>query len=111
MKLYVGNLSYSTTENELRQLFGQHGTVTSVAVITDRETGRAKGFGFVEFGSDEEAKAAIAALDGKEVGGRALKVNESRPQGSGGGGGGGSRGGGGGGGHDRRGGGGGGGWR
>lgn len=120
MKLYVGNLNYNTTENELRDLFEQHGHVTSVAVITDRETGRAKGFGFVEFASDDEAKAAIEALDGKEVGGRALKVNESRPQGGGGGGGhrgggggygggGGHRGGGGGGGH--RGGGGGGGWR
>lgn len=118
MKLYVGNLSYSTTENDLRDLFSQHGQVTSVAVIKDRETGRAKGFGFVEYSSDEEGKAAIAALDGKEVGGRALKVNESRPQGSGGGGGGfgGPRGGGGGGSRgggdrDRRGGGGGGGWR
>lgn len=95
MKLYVGNLSYSTTENELSELFGAHGEVTSVAVITDRETGRAKGFGFVEFAHDEDAKSAIAALDGKEVGGRSLKVNESRPQGSGFGGGG-SRGGGGG---------------
>jgi cold-inducible RNA-binding protein len=85
MKLYVGNLSYSTTENELRELFGSHGQVTSVAVITDRETGRAKGFGFVELSRDEEGKAAIAALDGKEVGGRAIKVNESRPQSSGGG--------------------------
>ena len=83
MKLYVGNLSYSTTENELNTLFGSHGEVTSVAVITDRETGRAKGFGFVEFARDEDAKAAIAALDGKELGGRSLKVNESRPQGSG----------------------------
>jgi cold-inducible RNA-binding protein len=80
MKLYVGNLSYSATENELRDLFGAHGQVTSVAVITDRETGRAKGFGFVEFANDEDAKAAIEALDGKEFGGRSLKVNESRPQ-------------------------------
>lgn len=96
MKLYVGNLNYNTTENELRELFGDHGEVTSVAVITDRETGRAKGFGFVEFANDQDAKAAIAALDGKEVGGRSLKVNESRPQersGGGGFGGGGSRGG------------------
>ena len=101
MKLYVGNLNYNTTESELRELFGDHGQVTSVAVITDRETGRAKGFGFVEFANDEDAKAAIAALDGKEIGGRSLKVNESRPQEqrSGGGGGyGGSRGGSGGGG-------------
>lgn len=97
MKLYVGNLNYNTTENELRELFGDHGEVTSVAVITDRETGRAKGFGFVEFANDQDAKAAIAALDGKEIGGRSLKVNESRPQerssGGGGGFGGGSRGG------------------
>jgi RNA recognition motif-containing protein len=80
MKLYVGNLNYKTTETELREVFGAHGQVTSVAVITDRETGRAKGFGFVEFANDEDAKAAIAALDGKEIGGRSLKVNESRPQ-------------------------------
>ncbi|MEN6627419.1 MAG: RNA-binding protein [Candidatus Sumerlaeia bacterium] len=85
MKLYVGNLSYDTTESELSQLFGQHGAVTSVAVIKDRETGRAKGFGFVEFSSDDDARAAIAALDGKEVGGRSIKVNEARPQTSGGG--------------------------
>jgi RNA recognition motif-containing protein len=106
MKLYVGNLNYNATEDELRELFGAHGNVTSVAIIMDRETGRSKGFGFVEFSSDEEGKAAIAALDGKETGGRALKVNEARPQG------GGQRGGGGGGGRDSRGGGGGrGGWR
>ena len=98
MKLYVGNLSYDTTENELNQLFSQHGQVKSVAVITDRETGRAKGFAFVEFSNDQEAQAAIAALDGKEVGGRTLKVNESRPQERAGFGGGGNRGGGGGGG-------------
>lgn len=104
MKLYVGNLSYGATENELRELFGQYGQVTSVAVITDRETGRAKGFGFVEYGNDQDAKAAISALDGKEIGGRSLKVNESRPQersGFGGGSGGGSRSGGGGGGGGR----------
>jgi RNA recognition motif-containing protein len=93
MKLYVGNLNYNTTESELNELFGQYGQVTSVAVITDRETGRAKGFGFVEFANDEDAKAAIAALDGKELGGRSLKVNESRPQERSGGFGGGSRGG------------------
>jgi RNA recognition motif-containing protein len=110
MKLYVGNLSYNTTEDELRELFGAHGSVTSVAIIMDRETGRSKGFGFVEFGSDEDGKAAIAALDGKESGGRALKVNEARPQGGGGFGGGGRSGGGGG--RENRGGGGGrGGWR
>ncbi|MCE5230130.1 RNA-binding protein [bacterium] len=94
MKLYVGNLSYSTTEDELKELFGQYGELRSVAVITDRETGRGKGFGFVDFSSDEAAKAAIAACDGKEVGGRNLKVNEARPQErSGGGFGGGNRGG------------------
>ncbi len=108
MKLYVGNLSYDATENQLRDLFGQYGQVNSVAVIKDRDTGRSKGFGFVEYGSDDEGRAAISALDGKEVGGRALKVNEARPQTGGGGGGGGFRSGGGGGG--RRGGGGGGGW-
>ncbi len=80
MKLYVGNLSYGSTEGDLRTLFGTYGTVTSAAVIMDRETGRSKGFGFVEFGSDEEGKAAIAALDGKDNDGRALKVNEARPQ-------------------------------
>lgn len=80
MKLYVGNLNYNTTEAQLRQIFSEYGTVTSAAVITDRETGRAKGFGFVEFENDTEAKAAIAGLDGKELGGRSLKVNESRPQ-------------------------------
>jgi cold-inducible RNA-binding protein len=100
MKLYVGNLSYHSTENDLRQLFGAYGQVTSVAVISDRDTGRSKGFGFVEFASNEEGKAAMTALDGKEVDGRALKVNEARPQERSGygGGGGGSRGGGGGGG-------------
>lgn len=93
MKLYVGNLNYNTTESELRDVFGEHGQVTSVAVITDRETGRAKGFGFVEMSTDAEGKAAIAALDGKEMGGRSLKVNESRPQERSGGFGGGNRGG------------------
>ena len=96
MKLYVGNLSYSAKEDELRELFGEYGEVSSVAVITDRETGRSKGFGFVEFADDKAGQAAIEALDGKEVGGRALKVNEARPRESGGGGGfGGGRGGGG----------------
>lgn len=80
MKLYVGNLSYGSTEADLRTLFGSYGSVTSAAVIMDRETGRSKGFGFVEFASNEEGKAAIAALDGKENDGRALKVNEARPQ-------------------------------
>jgi len=97
-KLYVGNLSYSVNNSELEQMFAPHGTVESAHVITDRDTGRSKGFGFVEMGSDQQAQAAIAALHGKEVGGRSLTVNEARPRedrGEGGGGGfGGKRGGG-----------------
>jgi len=92
-KLYVGNLSFDTTTQDLEELFGQSGTVTSANVIDDRETGRSRGFAFVEMSSAEEAKAAIAALDGKEVGGRSLKVNEAKPRENGGGGGGGGRGG------------------
>ena len=94
-KLYVGNLSFSTTSQELESLFGAHGTVQSAQVITDRETGRSKGFGFVEMGSDDEARAAISALNGQQHGGRALTVNEARPKEprAGGGGGGGGRGG------------------
>ena len=95
-KLYVGNLSYQVDSSELEQLFGQHGTVVSAQIINDRDTGRSKGFGFVEMGSDEEAQAAIAALNGQEHGGRALTVNEARPReerSGGGGGGGGGRGG------------------
>jgi RNA recognition motif-containing protein len=80
MKLYVGNLSYSTTEDDLRQLFGPYGTPDSVSVISDRGTGRSKGFGFVEFSKDDEAKAALTALNGKEVDGRALTVSEARPR-------------------------------
>jgi len=102
MKLYVGNLPYNTSEDDLRSLFSTYGAVSSVAIITDRDTGRSKGFGFVEFGSDDEARNAISALSGQEYGGRALTVNEARPKpegGFGGGGGyGGNRGGGGGGG-------------
>jgi len=98
MKLYVGNLPYNTSEEDLRNLFSQYGTVESVAVITDRETGRSKGFGFVEFGDDGEARNAIQGLSGQEFGGRALTVNEARPKTGGGGGG---RGGYGGGGRDR----------
>ena len=79
-KLYVGNLSYSTTGSDLEQLFGQHGTVQSAEVIQDRETGRSKGFGFVQMGSDGEAQAAIAALNGQESDGRALTVNEAKPR-------------------------------
>ena len=94
-KLYVGNLSYNVDSSQLEQLFGQHGQVVSAQVINDRDTGRSKGFGFVEMSSDEEAQAAIAALNGQQHGGRALTVNEARPK-EGGGGGGGGRGGGGG---------------
>ena len=79
-KLYVGNLSYDTTDSDLQRLFEEFGTVVSAQVITDRETGRSKGFGFVEMGSDQEAQAAIHALNGKDVGGRALNVNEARPR-------------------------------
>jgi cold-inducible RNA-binding protein len=79
-KLYVGNLSYNTTGSELEQLFSQHGTVQSAEIIADRDTGRSKGFGFVQMGSDDEAKAAIGALNGQEVGGRALTVNEAKPR-------------------------------
>jgi RNA recognition motif-containing protein len=99
-KLYVGNLSYDTDSSGLEQLFSQHGTVQSAEVIADRDTGRSKGFGFVEMGSDQEAQAAIAALNGTDYEGRALTVNEAKPRenrpGGGGGGGGGRRGGGGG---------------
>jgi RNA recognition motif-containing protein len=80
MKLYVGNLPYNTSEEDLRTLFSAHGTVESVAVITDRDTGRSKGFGFVEFADDDEARNAIQALSGQEFGGRALTVNEARPK-------------------------------
>src|SRR6202163_4840056 len=111
-KLYVGNLAYGVTDSDLQQLFATHGTVQSAQVIMDRDTGRSKGFGFVEMGSDSEAQAAIAALNGKEVEGRALTVNEARPKPGGGGGGrGGSGGGSGGGGRGGYGGGGGGGGR
>ena len=101
-KLYVGNLSYDVTDETLRQLFASYGTVGSAQVIMDRDTNRSKGFGFVEMGSDAEAQAAIAALDGKDNNGRALKVNEAKPREDRGGGGGGGRGGFGGGGGGRR---------
>jgi cold-inducible RNA-binding protein len=93
MKLYVGNLSFSTSSQDLEQLFAQAGTVESASVVEDRETGRSRGFGFVEMASKEEGEAAISQFDGKEVGGRALKVNEAKPREprSGGGGGGGGR--------------------
>jgi RNA recognition motif-containing protein len=77
-KLYVGNLSFQTTEEDLRELFEKHGKVESVAIITDRETGRARGFGFVEMSSAAEAQAAIRALDGTSMDGRPLKVNEAQ---------------------------------
>ena len=101
-KLYVGNMSYDMDSSGLQELFGAHGTVQSAEIISDRETGRSKGFGFVEMGSDAEAVAAVAALNGQAHGGRALTVNEAKPKesrpGGGGGGGGGGRGGSGGGG-------------
>ena len=84
-KLYVGNLTYGVTDSNLLQMFEPHGTVQSAQVIMDRDTGRSKGFGFVEMGSDQEAQAAIAALNGKEVDGRSLTVNEARPRTEGGG--------------------------
>ena len=79
-KLYVGSLPYSTTEQQLSELFAQHGTVQSAKVITDRYTGQSRGFGFVEMSTEEEAQKAIAALNGSELGGRTLVVNEARPQ-------------------------------
>jgi RNA recognition motif-containing protein len=94
-KLYVGNLPYGVGSSELEQLFQAHGTVESAQVIMDRDTGRSKGFGFVEMGSDQEAQTAIQALNGKEIEGRALTVNEARPKEGGGGGRGGYGGGGG----------------
>ena len=78
MKIYVGNLSLETGESEVRELFGQFGDVDDVNLITDRETGRPRGFGFVEIRNDQAAREAISALDGKEVGGRQLKVSEAR---------------------------------
>ena len=106
-KLYVGNLPYEVRDSNLEQAFGQYGQVTSAKVMMDRETGRSKGFGFVEMGSDDEAQAAISGMNGQSMGGRSVVVNEARPMeqrprgfgggGSGGGGGGGYGGGGGGG--------------
>ena len=80
LKLYVGNLGYDVTDADLSTMFAPHGTVGSAQVIIERDTGRSKGFGFVEMGTNEEAKAAISALDGREVSGRALKVNEAKPK-------------------------------
>jgi RNA recognition motif-containing protein len=93
-KLYVGNLSFSTTTQDLETMFGESGMVKSTNIIEDRETGRSRGFGFVEMSSKEEAQKAISALDGKEVDGRSLKVNEAKPQEDRGGNGGNNRGGG-----------------
>jgi RNA recognition motif-containing protein len=107
MKLYVGNLSFSTTESALRDLFAQHGEVTSASLVMDRETGRPRGFGFVEFADEAAGRAAIAALGGKNFDGRDLTVNEAKPREGGGGGGRGGWGGGGGGGRSGGGGGGG----
>jgi len=101
MNIYVGNLDYGTTDEAIRAMFEPHGEVAEARIIQDRETGRSRGFGFVEMPNDEEARAAIQAVDGKDLDGRALKVNEARPKREGGGGGGrggGGRGGGGGGG-------------
>ena len=98
MKLYVGNLAFQTSSEDLQQLFSQAGNVESASVVEDRETGRSRGFGFVEMSTNEEGQAAIAQFNGKEFNGRALTVNEARPRedrGGRGGGGGGGRGGGG----------------
>jgi RNA recognition motif-containing protein len=84
-KLYVGNLAYGITDSDLQQMFAAHGTVQSAQIIMDRDTGRSKGFGFVEMGTDAEAQAAIAALNGQEKDGRSLTVNEARPKPEGGG--------------------------
>jgi RNA recognition motif-containing protein len=107
-RIYVGNLDYGVGDSDLEKMFAPHGTVQSAQVVMDRDTGRSKGFGFVEMGSEEEAQAAIAALNGKEIEGRTITVNEARPReggsrggGGGGFGGGGRRGGGGGGGGGR----------
>ena len=80
MKLYVGNLSFETSSGDLQELFAQAGTVESASVVEDRDTGRSRGFGFVEMSSKEEGEAAISQLNGREVGGRALTVNEAKPR-------------------------------
>lgn len=98
MKIYVGNMSFDTEESDLRKAFEEHGSVDSVAIITDRDTGRSKGFGFVEMSDDTQAQTAIDSMNDKEFMGRTLKVNKARPRNDsrgGGGGGGGGRGGGG----------------
>jgi cold-inducible RNA-binding protein len=100
-RLYVGNLSYNTTELSLRDAFGTVGNVAETKIVMDRDTGRPRGFAFVEMSSDEEAQQAIQQLNGREIDGRAVKVNEAQERSGGGGGGGGGRGGGGGGGYGR----------
>ena len=95
-KLYVGNLSFDTSSEQLQTIFSETGTVQSASIVEDRETGRSRGFGFVEMSTKEEAQAAISALDGKDVDGRNLKVNEAKPRENRSGGGGGGYGGGGG---------------
>jgi RNA recognition motif-containing protein len=97
VNIYVGNLPFSTTEQDLQQMFGAHGQVSRASIVMDRETGRSRGFGFVEMPNDAEGNAAIAALNGKDMNGRGLTVNVAKPREGGGGGGGGGRGGGGGG--------------
>ncbi len=92
--IYVGNLSYDTTDEELRGLFAEHGEVVNVNIITDRETGRPRGFGFVEMADAEQGKVAIEQVNGRDLGGRNLTVNEAKPRADRGGGGGGGRGGG-----------------
>ncbi len=87
MKLYVGNLSFKTSEQQLREMFEQFGAVTSASLVMDRETGRPRGFGFIEFANDDEAKAAIEGMNGKNIDGRDLTVNEARPREAGAGGG------------------------
>ena len=93
MNIYAGNLAYSVTDHSLKEIFEEFGAVDSARVIQDRSTGRSKGFGFVEMPNNDEAKAAINALNGKEIDSRSITVNESRPKPQGGGGGGGNRGG------------------
>ena len=102
LRIYVGNLPFSTNEQELRSMFEAHGAVTNASVVSDRDTGRSRGFGFVEMADAAQANAAITALNGFSVGGRALVVNEARPREERSGGGGGGRSGGGGGGYGRR---------
>lgn len=80
MKIYVGNLAFETTQSEVNELFSQHGEVNDVTLITDRETGRSRGFCFVEMRNEQKARDAIGALDGTELGGRHIKVNEARPR-------------------------------